>query len=133
MHIDTFSLWCNNWQNERNFYLRFYRRLLLYNKAFYFKLSIQYLHIVLLCILGKHGIGTHTIAVLVLYLGCPLRICCTHCPLDMPGLQSSFHSYPLHTLYLHFFKVHALLSPLPRTRKTNTWRRTILLAKYLYL
>lgn len=57
-----------------------------------------------------------------------MRVCFTHCPLGMLGLQSSFHSYPLHTFHLQDF-IHALLRPLPRTRKLNTCRKNILLTK----
>lgn len=92
--------------------------------------TIQHLHIFLACMLGTHGIvGKHTTAVLVVYLWCPKRTCTTHCPLGgLLGLQSSFHSYPLHTLYLHFL-IHPLLRPMPRTRKTKTCRRAIFLTK----
>lgn len=63
----------------------------------------QYLHILLACILKLHGhVGGHlNLADSVLYKGCPLRACITHCPCRMLGLQSFLHSYPLHTLYLH--------------------------------
>lgn len=85
--------------------------------------TIQYLHIVLACMLGIHGsVGGHTnLPVCVLYKGCPKRVCTTHCPCGMLGLQSFLHSYPLHTLYEHFGTlIHAFPRPLPRARKANT-------------